>query len=133
MLTNTLEFLEADTYLEQVRIFTLETGRFNIADVQAKFKVGYRRALFLRDALVQEGILDPLETDGQNWLSGSLVLVEREDEIQTALEKMVSVVGTAGSRDFEKLVKLIKNDRVSVMRLVILAGVQSLLNLLGGR
>ena len=133
MSLDTSEYLLADPYLEEVRLFVLEAGKFNIADVQSKFKVGYRRAVFLRDALVAECILDPLETDGQNWLSGSLVLVEKEDELQTALAKMVSIVGPAGSRDFEKLVKLMANDRVYVMRLVIMAGIQSLLSLLGGR
>lgn len=133
MVTATNEFLLADPLLENVRLFALETGKFNIADVQHKFKVGHRRTLFLRDALVEEAILDPLETEGQNWLSGSLVLVDKEDELQTALAKIVSIAGSSGSRDFEKLVRVMDVDRVSVMRMVILAGVQSLLGVLGGR
>jgi DNA segregation ATPase FtsK/SpoIIIE-like protein len=127
----TPEYLLADPFLEAVRTFVLETGKFNIADVQSKFRVGCRRALFLRNALIQDGTLDPLETDGQNWLSGSLVLVKNEDELQMALEKIVSIVGADGSRDFEKLVGIIDNERVYVMRLVIRAGVKSLLSLLG--
>jgi hypothetical protein len=133
VITNRSEFLLADTYLEEVRLFVLEAGKFNIADVQRRFKVGYRRGCFLRDALVAEGILDPVVTEGQSWLSGSLVLVEKEDELQTALAKIVSIVGPGGSRDFEKLVRIMAVDRASGMRMVIIAGVQSLLGVLGGR
>ena len=133
MLTNTSDFLLPDPFLDQIRTYVLATGKFNIADVKAKYRVGFRRAIFIRDKLVTEGILDPIETDGQNWLSGSLVLVQKEDELQMALEKMVGIVGSAGLHDFEKLVEIMGNDRMYVMRLVIIAGVKSLLSLLGGK
>lgn len=133
MVTNTQEFERVDEYLEQVRSYVLEAGKFNIDDVKSKFRVGLRRTLFLRDALVNDGTLDAVETDGQNWLSGSIVLKENEDELQRALDTVVSIVGTDVSHDFEKLVEVMGNERVYVMRLVIRAGVKSLLSLLGGR
>ena len=131
MLSN--EFLQPDPYLEKVKTAILKAGRFNIDDVKKEFKVGYRRAVFLRDALIAEGIVDPEEIDGQNWLAGALIIQEEHDSKEAALSRAVGLVGPGGVRDFEKLVNLMAIDRPAVLRLVILAGVKSLLNTLDNR
>ncbi len=131
--TNTNEFLLADPLLEEVRLYVLEAGKFNIGDVQSKYRVGFRRAIFLRDALIAEGILGATEADGQNWLAGSSVIQEMADELDVVVQKVVSIVGPGGSREFQKLVKVMAVDRASVMRMVIIAGIRSLLGVLGDK
>ena len=131
MLAN--EFLQTDPFLDDVKTAVLNAGRFNVQDVQKKFKVGYRRAVFLRDALIAGGIVDPEEIDGQNWLAGSLVIQEEQESREAAISRAVGLVGPGGVRDFEKLVNLMAIDRSSVLRLVVMAGVRSLLNTLDNR
>lgn len=133
METNLLEFLKPDPFLEDVRSDTLAAGKFNIKDVQRKYGVGYSRAVKLRDALVAEGILDKVETDGQNWLSGSLVLQDKAEELDTAMGRIVSMVGSGGSKEFYKLVKVMAVEPSAVMRMVIMAGIRVLLSTLGER
>jgi DNA segregation ATPase FtsK/SpoIIIE-like protein len=133
MSTNTLDFLLSDPLLEEVRPYVLEAGKFSVSDVQQKFKVGYRRAINFRDSLITEGILDKVETDGINWLSGSLVLQEKQDDLIMALDKVQAIVGASGVKEFEKLVKIMDIDRKSVMRFVIMAGVKALIQTLGNQ
>jgi hypothetical protein len=122
------EFLLADPLLEEVRIAVLDAGRFNVVDVQHKFRVGYRRALKFRETLIAEGIVDPEEIDGQNCLAGSLVIQEEQESKEAALSRAVGLVGPGGVKDFERLVNLMVVDRPAVLRLVIMAGIKSLLN-----
>lgn len=131
MSTDTLDFLLADPLLEDVRLFVLETGKFNMVSVQTKFRVGFHRAVNFRVSLIAEGIIDAVETDGQNWLAGSLVLKEEPEELENVLEKIVSIVGPGGSKDFEKLVRVMAVERSAAMRMVILAGIKCLANVLG--
>lgn len=131
MLSN--EWEKADPFLDDVKTAVLKAGRFNVEEVQKKFRVGYPRALKLRASLIAEGIVDPEEIDGQNWLAGSLIIQEENDSKEVALSRAVGLVGLGGVKDFEKLVNLMAVDRPAVLRLVILAGVKSLLNTLDNR
>jgi len=133
MHTNTPEFLLADPLLEQARLSALEAGRFNIAEIQSKFKVGYRRVKNWQSTLIAEGVLDPTETAGQNWLAGSVVLQEQADDLENALDKIVEISGAMGSREFEKLVRVMAVERSAVMRMVVIAGIRSLLAVLGDK
>ena len=127
------EFLLSDPMLEEVRLFVLGAGKFNIEDVHKKFKVGLLRTYHLRDSLIAEGIIDKTEVEGQYWLAGSSVVFDIQNELDEVVGKLVSVVGPIGTKNFDDLVKVMAVDRASVMRLVIIAGIRALFGTLGQR
>ncbi len=131
MATN--DFLLADPLLVEVRLYTLGAGKFNIAEVQSKFKIGYRRACFLRDALIAEGIIDKGEIDGENWLLGSPIIQDRAADIEEVVGKLVNVAGPVGIKNFDDLAKASQIEKTVLMRLVIMAGIKSLSVTLGIR